>query len=58
MPTPAPLLRLGAIGLRTDPALALTGRHATSPVLAEAGMRWQHPTLAGAVADPFTPRLE
>lgn len=49
IPTPAPLLRLGAIALRTDPALALTGRHATSTILAEAGMRWRHPNLDEAI---------
>ena len=32
-PTPASLLRLGGVVLRTDPALGLTGRHATSSVL-------------------------
>lgn len=58
IPTPTPLLRLGAIALRTDPALALTGRHTTSRVLTEAGMRWHHPTLAAAVDDLLTPRLE
>ncbi|GAB48338.1 epimerase [Mobilicoccus pelagius] len=51
LPTPAPLLRLGAVALRTDPALALTGRHTTSRVLADAGMTWRHPTLAGALDD-------
>ena len=32
-PTPAALVKLGAVVLRTDPALGLTGRHATSKVL-------------------------
>ena len=51
LPTPAPLLRLGAVLLRTDPALGLTGRHATSRVLEEAGFRSRHPQLDGALAD-------
>lgn len=51
IPTPATLMRLGAVALRTDPALALTGRHTTSRVLADAGMRWQHPTLSDALDD-------
>jgi uncharacterized protein (TIGR01777 family) len=50
-PTPEPLLRLGALLLRTDPALALTGRRAVSKRLAEAGFRFRHPHLDGALAD-------
>ncbi|NMA77209.1 MAG: DUF1731 domain-containing protein [Actinomycetales bacterium] len=49
LPTPAPLLRLGAVLLRTDPALGLTGRHATSRVLDEAGFRFRHPHFEKAV---------
>ncbi|WP_083701466.1 DUF1731 domain-containing protein [Tersicoccus sp. Bi-70] len=49
LPTPAPVLRVGAVLLRTDPALGLTGRHATSTVLDEAGFRFDHPHLDGAV---------
>ncbi|HLS12926.1 MAG TPA: DUF1731 domain-containing protein [Beutenbergiaceae bacterium] len=48
--TPAALLRIGAVALRTDPALALTGRHATSAVLAEAGYTFRYPELTGALA--------
>ena len=51
LPTPAPLLRLGAVALRTDPALAHTGRHATSRVLADAGFAFRHPILDDALAD-------
>ncbi len=43
--TPAFLARLGSVVLRTDPALGLTGRHATSEVLARAGFRFQDPDL-------------
>lgn len=51
LPTPAPLLRLGAVLLRTDPDLGLTGRHATSRVLEESGFSFRHPRLEDAVAD-------
>ncbi|PQM44306.1 hypothetical protein C1Y40_05536 [Mycobacterium talmoniae] len=37
--------------LRTDPALGLTGRHATSTVLRDAGFAFQFPTLEAALAD-------
>ena len=49
LPTPEPVLRLGALLLRTDPALGLTGRHATSRVLDDAGFAFRYPTLAEAV---------
>ena len=49
--TPAPLLRLGAIVLRSDPALGLTGRHAMSNVLRDNGFTFQFPTLDAALAD-------
>lgn len=51
LPTPAALVRLGAWALRTDPALALTGRHATSSVLDRAGFRFEHPDLATTVSE-------
>lgn len=54
-PTPTPLLRVGSVGLRTDPALATTGRHATSTVLAEAGYDFVHPTLGSALDDLLGP---
>ena len=50
-PTPAPLLRVGAVGLRSDPALALTGRHCTSDVLAEAGFAFAHPDIDSALKE-------
>jgi len=50
-PTPAPLLRLGALALRTDPALGLTGRHATSTVLAKQHFTFRFPRLDDALAD-------
>ncbi|MGD7787998.1 DUF1731 domain-containing protein [Propionibacteriaceae bacterium Y1700] len=48
-PTPAPLVRLGAFLMDTDPQLALTGRHATSQVLAEQGFEFAHPELEDAL---------
>ncbi|MEV6767583.1 DUF1731 domain-containing protein [Nocardia sp. NPDC051030] len=50
-PTPAPALTIGAVLLRTDPALGLTGRHATSDVLRQAGFRFRYPTLDEALSD-------
>ena len=52
-PTPAPMVRLGAVLLRTDPALALTGRRAVSSTLATAGFEFVHPELGGALADLY-----
>ena len=54
-PTPAPLLRIGSVVLRTDPALAITGRHATSTVLAEAGYDFAYPTLDTALDNLLGP---
>jgi uncharacterized protein (TIGR01777 family) len=51
LPTPAPVMRLAALALRTDPDLALTGRHTTSTVLAEAGFEFRFPELTGALED-------
>ena len=50
-PTPAVLVKLGAVVLRTDPALGLTGRHATSKVLKDTGFEFRFPTLDAALAD-------
>lgn len=50
LPSPAPLVRLGGLLLRTDPALGLTGRHATSRVLEEAGFEFRHPDLDAVIA--------
>lgn len=52
-PTPAPLLQVGAIGLRSDPALALTGRHCTSEVLEEAGFTFVHPDIDSALTEIY-----
>jgi uncharacterized protein (TIGR01777 family) len=53
-PTPAALVKFGAVLLRTDPALGLTGRHATSRVLQERGFEFDFPTLDAALADLLT----
>jgi uncharacterized protein (TIGR01777 family) len=50
-PTPAALVRLGAIVLRTDPALALTGRRCVPSRLLAAGFTFTHPELLPALHD-------
>jgi len=50
-PTPVPLMRLGAVLLRTDAALGLTGRRATSSVLPASGFEFDFPRLEGALDD-------
>ena len=50
-PTPAALVRLGAVLLRTDPALALTGRRAVPARLLDDGFAFAHPGLAEALED-------
>ncbi len=37
--------------MRSDPALALTGRHATSRILDDIGFEFECPALEGAVRD-------
>jgi uncharacterized protein (TIGR01777 family) len=50
-PTPAALLKVGAVILRTDAALGLTGRYATSKVLRENGFEFKFETLDAALTD-------
>ena len=50
-PTPAWAVRAGAVLLRTDPALALTGRRAVPARLEEAGFTFKHPELEEALED-------
>jgi uncharacterized protein (TIGR01777 family) len=50
-PTPALLARLGALVLRTDPALALTGRRCIPKRLLDAGFGFKHPELEPALRD-------
>jgi uncharacterized protein (TIGR01777 family) len=54
-PTPAPLVRLGAAVLRTDPALALTGRRCVPSRLLDAGFTFEHPDLTPALLDLLRP---
>lgn len=49
IPAPPVAVRFGGRLLRTDPALALTGRHCTSRVLAEAGWEFEVPDFAAAL---------
>jgi uncharacterized protein (TIGR01777 family) len=50
-PTTAALLRIGAVVLRSDPALGLTGRYATSKVLRERSFAYQFATIDAALAE-------
>lgn len=50
-PTPAPLVRIGAFLMRTDPALALTGRRCRPRRLADAGFTFEHPTVTNAIEE-------
>jgi uncharacterized protein (TIGR01777 family) len=50
-PTPKVLVGLGAVVLRTDPALALTGRRAVPDRLLNAGFDFRHPDIDEALAD-------
>jgi uncharacterized protein (TIGR01777 family) len=50
-PTPAPLVRWGAALLRTDPALALTGRRCVPGRLTAAGFTFSQPRIDAALAD-------
>jgi NAD dependent epimerase/dehydratase family enzyme len=50
-PTPAALVRLGAVVLRTDPALALTGRRCVPARLLAADFTFTYPELAGALEE-------
>jgi NAD dependent epimerase/dehydratase family enzyme len=49
-PTPAALVRLGALVLRSDPALGPTGRRALSTRLTEAGITFKHADLRMALS--------
>lgn len=48
-PTPKPLVHLGAALMRTDPALALTGRRGVPRRLLDAGFEFNHRTFDSAV---------
>jgi len=50
-PTPAWAVRAGSVVLRTDPALALTGRRGVPARLSDAGLVLAHPGLEEALGD-------
>jgi uncharacterized protein (TIGR01777 family) len=50
-PTPKPLVHVGAWLMRSDPALALTGRRCVPGRLTEHGFTFQHATFADALGD-------
>lgn len=50
-PTPTWAVGLGSLVLRTDPALATTGRQAVPARLLDAGFQFQHPQLQTALND-------
>jgi len=51
LPTPATLVRMGGVILRTDPALALTGRRCVPTRLLNAGFVFAYPELGEALAE-------
>ena len=51
LPTPAWLLRMGAVLLRTETELVLKSRWVVAQKLQDAGFTWKHPELARALAD-------
>ena len=50
-PTPRPLVHLGALLMRSDPALALTGRRCVPRRLLDTGFTFEHATFRGAIDD-------
>ena len=54
-PTPKPVVHLGALLMRTDPALALTGRRCVPRRLLEDGFEFRHGTFEAALADLLEP---
>lgn len=56
-PTPAWLVKLGAVVLRTDPALALTGRRAIPAKLDAVGHQFRYPDLREALTDLLAPQV-
>jgi len=50
-PTPKPLVHLGALLMRSDPALALTGRRCVPRRPLDLGFDFQHPSFSNALDD-------
>jgi uncharacterized protein (TIGR01777 family) len=57
-PTPKPLVYVGAYLMRSDPALALTGRRCVPRRLLDAGFAFVHPTFGDAVEALSVPTNE
>lgn len=55
LPTPKPLVYIGAMFMRTDPALALTGRRCIPKRLTTAGFEFKQATFQSAVENLLTP---
>jgi hypothetical protein len=53
-PVPAALVRGGAFLMRSDPALALTGRRCVPARLLDAGFEFEYPGLRDALDDLFS----
>lgn len=53
LPAPAPLVRLAAPFLRTDPELALYGRYVVPTRLLAEGFEFEFPSIDGALTDLF-----
>lgn len=51
LPAPAPLIRLGALFLRTEPELVLKSRRVVPARLLEAGFKFEFPTWTAAAQD-------
>ncbi|MGP9502125.1 TIGR01777 family oxidoreductase [Specibacter sp. AOP5-B1-6] len=51
LPTPAWVLKIGAVLIRTETELVLKSRWVSARKLRDAGFTWQHPELAGALSD-------
>lgn len=52
-PVPAWLTRIGALFMRTEPSLALTGRRCAPKRFLESGFRFEFPELRGALANLY-----
>jgi uncharacterized protein len=50
-PTPKPLVHIGALLMRSDPALALTGRRGVPRRLLDAGFTFEHPAFGDTVRE-------
>lgn len=51
LPNPAFLINVGAVFVRTEPELILTGRRVVSKILEEGDIRFRYPTIEAALHD-------